>query len=241
MSFTSPERTRRHILKARSWWKFPRGQERRNPLWTTLLCGTFTFKPITAGPEQLARYGSRAGTESFKQLGIIEPNARPEQVLAAWTSWENLAREIFTQWRWDHDREALIRDEQAAIEQAKAAQTQAAQRDQERVNASTLESLLKKRRFAFWKGDRPDQAIGACRKAIHDAISALIALGPKPRKRAVTGVIRRCVERLNALDEQYDGFIETGEREALCREIDEMVYVSGLRGCDGMADEWREW
>ena len=46
---------------------------------------------------------------------------------------------------------------------------------------------------------------------------------------------------LNALDEKYDGFIETGEREDLCREINEIVHAAGLRGCDGMADEWREW
>ena len=54
-------------------------------------------------------------------------------------------------------------------------------------------------------------------------------------------VVRHCIETLIALDEQYDGFIETGEREELCREIDEIVYTCGLRNCDGMADRWRDW
>jgi hypothetical protein len=73
-------------------------------------------------------------------------------------------------------------------------------------------------------------------------IDALMALGgASPKKRAISSAVRQCVEKLNELDERYDGFIETGERKALCAEIDEIVYAAGLRNCDGMADKWREW
>jgi hypothetical protein len=72
-------------------------------------------------------------------------------------------------------------------------------------------------------------------------IDSLIAIGPEATQAAVSDHVRRSVEALNALDETYDGFIETGEREALCAELDEIVYAAGLRGCEGLADEWREW
>jgi hypothetical protein len=180
--------------------------------------------------------------DSFRRLGTIQPQpGASRRVLAVWTSWESLATEVLTQWRWDHDRDALLLEEKAAAERREAEQAQAARRRQDRRDHLTLESLRKKRRFSSWKGDRPDRAIAACRKTFREAVDALIALGPKLTKRAVATVVRRCVEQLNSLDEQCDGFIETGEREELCREIDEMVWVAGLCGCDGMADRWREW
>ncbi|MDR3635089.1 MAG: hypothetical protein P4L84_14890 [Isosphaeraceae bacterium] len=192
--------------------------------------GPNTWRVMVRGP----------APDSFQRLGTIEPRAAGP-VLAVWTFWESLAREVLTQWRWDHDREALLVEEKAAAERAKAEQAEAAKRQQDALDQLTLESLRKKRRFSMWKGDRPDKAIAACRKAFGEAVDALIALGPNPKKRAVATVIRRCVEQLNSLDEQYDGFIETGEREELCREIDELVYAAGLRGSSGMADRWREW
>lgn len=177
--------------------------------------------------------------DSFQRLGAIEPSQ--EQALAVFTFWETLANEVLTQWRWDHDRKALLLEEAQAVEQWKAKQAESARRKQEVLDHLDLESLRTKRRFSIWKGDRPDKAIASCRKVFREAIDGLIALGPQPKKRAVAPVIRRCVEQLNLLDEQYDGFIETGERDELCGEINEMLYVAGLRGCDGMADRWREW
>jgi hypothetical protein len=148
---------------------------------------------------------------------------------------------VLAQWRWDHDRDSLLREEQEAADRWKAEQEQAAKRHREVLDHLTLDELKKKRRFSSWQGDRPDEAVAGCRKAFREAIDALIALGPKPNKREVAAVVRRCVEQLNSLDEQYNGFIETGEREELCREIDELVYVAGLRGSADMADRWREW
>jgi hypothetical protein len=180
--------------------------------------------------------------DSFQRIGTFppQPNAA-RRVLAVFTLSESLAKEVLTQWRWDHDREALLIDEQEAAERQKAEQEVAAKRQKDDREYLTLDALRTKRRFSFWKGDRPDQAIAACRKAFREAVDALMTLGPKPKKRAVAAVIRRCVEELNALDERYDGFIETGEREELCREIDEIVYAAGLRRCDGLGDPWREW
>lgn len=193
-----------------------------------------------SGPNQWRVVVRGPAPDSFQRLGTLK-RVSTGRVLAIFTFWETLAREVLTQWRWDHDREALLREEQEAAVRWKAEQEQAAKRQRDVLDHLTLDELKKKRRFSSWKGDRPDKAIAGCRKAFREATDELTALGPRPKKRDVAAVVRRCVEQLNSLDEQYDGFIETGEREELCREIDELVYVAGLRSSAGMADRWREW
>jgi hypothetical protein len=178
---------------------------------------------------------------SFRLLGTIEPAEGEGFRIGIWTQWEGLARHLVTQWRWDNDREALLKEEQEERERTERERADDATRHQNYLDSLTLESLRKKKRFAEWQGDRPSKAIAACRKVFSALIDAIIALGPKPAEQEVSAAVRDCVEKLNKLDEQFDGFTETGEREALCTEIDEIVYASGLRNCDGMADEWRDW
>jgi hypothetical protein len=178
--------------------------------------------------------------DTFQKLGTI-PVRDTKPAAAIFTHWEALATEVLTEWRWRHDRLALLLEEQEAAIRSKAEHEQAAKQQQAALDQLTLTSLKKKLRFTSWKGDRPDKAIAACRKLFRDTVDGLISLGPKPKKRDVAKVVRNCVEELNSLDERYNGFIETGEREELCREIDELVYVAGLGGCNGLADRWRDW
>ncbi len=69
----------------------------------------------------------------------------------------------------------------------------------------------------------------------------MIALGPDPRFITAIRNLRRCILRLNELDEQYDNFIETVEREDLCAEFDEIVYAVGLHDYEDLAGRWRDW
>ena len=103
--------------------------------------------------------------DSFTRLGTIEPSVGPERVLAVWTPWQNLAREVLTQWRWDHDRKAILIEEAVATGHWKSEPTVREARNRE-LEHLTLGLLLKKRRFSGWKGDRSDKAITACREAV---------------------------------------------------------------------------
>jgi len=132
--------------------------------------------------------------ETFQRLGAIQPSAAGPG-LAVFTLWKSLGAEVLIQWRWDHDRRALLLEEQEAANRSRAEQAQAAEQRQADLDLLTLESLRKKRRFSNWKGDRPDKAIAACRAACRDAIDALISLGRKPKKRAIATVIRCCIEQ----------------------------------------------
>jgi hypothetical protein len=180
--------------------------------------------------------------ESFRRIGTIEPSESESRIRGAGGGpWEALPQEVLMQWRWDNDRESFLRAEEVARNRWKEDRANRLKRTKEYLDDVTLDSLKKKRRFFEWAGDRPNRVIVACRKVFAEAIDAMIELGPRPKKRAVAAIVRRAVEKLNELDEQHSGFIETGERESLCNEIDEMVHAAGLRRCDGLADRWREW
>ena len=43
------------------------------------------------------------------------------------------------------------------------------------------------------------------------------------------------------LNDNYDSFIETLEREELCEFIIEAASIAGLESEDDITEEWREW
>ncbi|HSC38172.1 MAG TPA: hypothetical protein VLD19_09885 [Chitinophagaceae bacterium] len=84
-------------------------------------------------------------------------------------------------------------------------------------------------------------------QAIFDTLIAkLIAAGPDADKKEKEGFFKDAILALNALNEEIDDLIETGEREDLCELIDQVTIAAGLNPADygdgeGIADEWREW
>lgn len=78
----------------------------------------------------------------------------------------------------------------------------------------------------------------ACRLTLVQTVDALIALGPRGSVEDATGVLRRCVERYNELDE---GFICTIEREELCDILYELGDFCRLDSKEDWVDGWREW
>lgn len=180
--------------------------------------------------------------DSFRRLGTIEPTHDEERMeCVSYCGWESFPLQVYLQWRWDNERETVLQEDARQGELREREREESAKRRQEYLDGLTLEGLKKKRRFSEWKGYPPDKAIAACRRVFHDTIDSIVELGANPKRRAILTVLRRCVERLNELNEQYDHFILTFEREDLCEEFDEIVHASGLRGYKDLADRWREW
>ena len=84
-------------------------------------------------------------------------------------------------------------------------------------------------------------------KAVFDTlISQLIRIGENAPENEKLALFKTAVLALNALNEEIDDLIETGEREDLCDLIDHITIAAGLMpgkygDGDGLADEWREW
>jgi hypothetical protein len=176
--------------------------------------------------------------KEFVSVGNIPPtDADRAAVVHSFVVWSAITEGIVAEWRWAHDREAVLIEDAA-----KAARIQRQQEEADRAKAAmTLASFRKSKLLAGWKKYPPPKLAAASRKLLVEASKKLEALGARPPKRAALKVLRECVVALNKLDAKNDHFIETVEREDLCEHIDELAHLAGLIDEDDVAGRWRDW
>ena len=184
--------------------------------------------------------------DDFQKIGTIEPSASDKRKQCLSSGGWSFAYHALAQWRWDHDREAVLLEE--AEEEANKLQYKQSQeyrdtlqRQLEIRDAITLVQLRKKKRFSDWKEYAPDRVIPVCRAIFRETIDSLVALADTRDESLVMPIFQKCIERLNDLDETNESFIETTIREELCDEFSEIVYACVLRGHEELADRWRDW
>lgn len=179
----------------------------------------------------------------FIPIGTIEPTPDERSISCApFGSWESAALQPLLQWRWDHDRAAVL------AEDAIKAQAEAARRSEERAERAaylarvTLDELSRRQFFPDWEYP-PAAATDASRAIMAATVTRLIGLGPDASEADQMAVLQRCIESFNELDadERLIGFIETVEREDICEEFEAIVHACGLGHHEDLADEWRDW
>jgi len=178
----------------------------------------------------------------FKPLGVISPTADERKMKCdSSAGWEGCPFHLLAQWRWDHDREAMLAEEAREHEEEMRELDKRNEAIEKERRSMTLEKLGKYRFFANWKEMPSKEAIKASREAMKKAVQALVALGPKASKAKRKQVLKACIEEFNELDRTMDHFIETFERDDICSEFDLLVHACGLGEYDNLADEWRDW
>lgn len=85
-----------------------------------------------------------------------------------------------------------------------------------------------------------EENIMETRKVLGTYIDSLVSL-KKPQEKEVVGSIKKIILELNAINEKYDYFIETMEREELCEFILEAANKVGYKAEEDITEEWREW
>lgn len=175
----------------------------------------------------------------FRYLGHLEPLPQEKRVPChAGTHWDAIPRAILQETEWEHDRDAAI----SKVEQTTLlVQRRLVEQESKRRAELTFETLRGERLFSAWEADLPKKLVAICRQVFRDTIDRLVASGRSAPEAAVLGVLRECIERFNALHEEHEQFIETIEREDICRHFDELVHLSGLKGYNDLADQWRTW
>jgi hypothetical protein len=170
---------------------------------------------------------------------VVEPSPAEERLNPDAFSkfWDDYAKFILQEWRWRHDREAFIEEFE---NEYGIGSVQRLLDEKKRKAEMTLGKLRKERFFAGWEGYVTPAAIHESRQIIRDTIDGLIALGSKPTKKLAVPILRQCIERFNRLDEKRH-FICTIEREGICDHFYEVIRVAKLKGCDDLADRWRDW
>jgi hypothetical protein len=146
---------------------------------------------------------------------------------------ENVREELHGDWRMIHDRPAL-EAEWARDQEARE------QRAAERQRTRTLPKMLREKIFASWSEMWPPRVVREVRRIFRDATRDLIALQAKGTKRQRTAVLKRIVTELNALDDK-EGCIETVEREAVIRRIEELAALVGVSNEEEKLTGHRDW
>lgn len=166
------------------------------------------------------------------------------QQAISYTGIVHAARSAEREWRWLHDREALLDEVKRSAAAHAAASAEKARQKRERLKTLTWDQLLAEDPFPGWGSGRqpvPHEALAMlARETVHSACRALKELGPKPRRRQVRPILRRCIDFFNDTDPSV-GVIETEKRARILAVIEEMAELAGQQELIGEIDLWRGW
>lgn len=112
----------------------------------------------------------------------------------------------------------------------------------------TFEELTKNKPTLEWKQrmDEDDdlfteENINATNEVLDSYINSLKELKDNPTEEEVLECVKKVVISLNELNENYDYFIETIEREELYEFITEAARIAGFESEEDITEDWREW
>ena len=185
---------------------------------------------------------SDTAPSDFKLIGSLKPSAAEEQIpCSSFHNWDFFPFSVLMQWRWDNDREAVMKEDEERQQKETNLREVEANKRREYLSKITLKELQNKKRFKNWEGYVTEIVLEAARNIFRGTIDAVIDLGPDASDESILDKLKWCIISLNNLDADHDGFIETEEREDLCAEFEEIVHASGLGHYKDLVDEWREW
>lgn len=156
-----------------------------------------------------------------------------------YAGWESCSLQILLQWRWDHDREALLIEEaDQALRDAEEMRKQAQRRD-EMLRTITFDSLAARQWFDHWDEDSDRSYIMPSRAILTTTIDALNA-SPKITKSIARKHLKAAVIAFNKLDKSLS-FIETTHREDIYEALELVMFASRQPDLTDEIDDWRDW
>jgi hypothetical protein len=177
---------------------------------------------------------------NFRVIGVIELSELERQANSnSYTGWQSVPRDAYLQWRWDHDREALLAEE---------AREEAAEADRRRLRAErraaymkslTLQSIAERNWFSEWEDEEQGAQVENIRKVIRNLVADLAAL-PKRTQAIVQKRYRQAIRELNQIDGSGDG-IMTIEREDISEALEQIACAAKFPSLASDVDKLREW
>lgn len=198
--------------------------------WARPAVGGWLKPPPPASLSQLGKVPLRAG----EAAQVLHPSAwvnapRKTAALAARVlpvmRWDELIDQARKQWRWEHDRPALLREEAAAQVERVAALQQAMARHAEAEQAQEaagLDGLVRFRFFPAWKAEKPAALHRAAEKLLRDAVTELRALPPRSAPKR----LRAVMAGFNALHARYD--FDSADAEDIVEAVDRVARAAKL-------------
>ncbi|MFT8322078.1 MAG: hypothetical protein ABF649_14350 [Bacillus sp. (in: firmicutes)] len=86
-----------------------------------------------------------------------------------------------------------------------------------------------------------EENVEAATEVLDAFIQDLQQAGENATDKSIIACVKKVVLRLNEINETFEYFIETMEREELCEFIIEAASIMGLEWEEDITEEWREW
>jgi hypothetical protein len=180
--------------------------------------------------------------EEFRKIGEIEVLREDREAESnSISGWNFLSGQVLAQWRWDHDREAVLVEDAERKDAEQSARAEEAGKRAAYLSSVSFSDLLAKDLFPQWEDYPPKAAKKGCQRIIQSLIRSLEA-GDRPLERDfVVRKLKQCVEEINHLDSQHGQFIETIERDDLCEVFEDIVGAAKFPELVGSVAKWRHW
>jgi hypothetical protein len=180
--------------------------------------------------------------DTFTRIGNIEPADAERRISCnSWGAWDGFAVELLMEWRWDHDRDAVLAEDAAYRRETDQRRAELEQQSRDELARMTYASFRKQKLFKNWDDYPPKKMIAASRKVMKETATKLESLGPTPYRDQARAILRDCILAFNRLDEENDHWIETIEREDIAEHFYQLATLAGLADEPELADEWRDW
>ena len=172
----------------------------------------------------------------FVRVGTLAPARKEAAPAAGSAGWESFSYQVHAQWRWDHERDAVLAEDEAERQQQQAAH-ESSRRAYRALPAQTLDEL-RKRPFKGWESFVEPDELSASRRAVRKTIDALLALGPDAAAPLKMNLLHGLIEQFNEID---DGWICTIECEDICEVAYDIAELVGLERYGEALTGRRDW
>ncbi len=147
------------------------------------------------------------------------------------STWSTITEQARRQWRWDHEREAVLAEDakNELAQQAKFKEAIEAQaKKNEALKKKGVKGLAKTRFFASWKGEVPAPMIKDAEALMREAVISLEGRSAAQATRRLTLLVKA----FNKLDGQHDKTFDTIEREDIMDAISTVALACGVSDDD---------
>ena len=185
---------------------------------------------------------SEAIPKNFVFLGVIPPTIDETKLeCSSYGGWASLTLQPLAQWIWDNDREQSDKNDKVKEEQYQKKRKELEVSRKKYLESITLEKLSARNFFPTWDEYPSDIAKKASIVIMRNTIKKLISLPLDADESLKILHLKDCIVSFNEIDEKYDNFIETIEREDICEEFEGILYACKLGHLEDLVDEWRDW
>lgn len=154
-----------------------------------------------APPDEVRRLG-HAAVEATERARVLHPAAWVKQAVKTAADaqrvlplmrWDALLQEVRLQWRWDHARAAVEREDAArehASQRLLAAALSRGARAEERLVEQGVKALAGRRFFAAWRREVPPEVIREAEALLAGAVERVDGRSPAVAARKLASVVR---------------------------------------------------